>query len=86
MAKPIKETPILYDEDAYRFEMAAQNVVPLPKEERKEITLKIVKSRFGGVGRRVDLRFDGETMTYTQLYKDFEPVDMETPFDDNDPI
>ena len=22
MAKPIKETPILYDEDAYRFEMA----------------------------------------------------------------
>ena len=22
MAKPIKETPVLYDEDAYRFEMA----------------------------------------------------------------
>lgn len=58
----------------------------LTQEERKEITLKIVKSRFGGVGRRVDLRFDGETMTYTQLYKDFEPVDVETPFDDNDPI
>lgn len=37
MAKPIKETPILYDEDAYRFEMAAQNVVPLPEEEREEI-------------------------------------------------
>lgn len=37
MAKPIKETPVLYDEDAYRFEMAAQNVVPLPKEEREEI-------------------------------------------------
>lgn len=33
MAKPIKETPVLYDEDAYRFKMAAQNVVPLPKEE-----------------------------------------------------
>ena len=33
MAKPIKETPILYDEDAYRFEMAAHDVVPLPDEE-----------------------------------------------------
>lgn len=37
MAKPIKETPVLYDEDAYRFEMAAQNVVPLTEEEREEI-------------------------------------------------
>lgn len=37
MAKPIKETPILYDEDAYRFEMAAQNVVPLPVEEQEEM-------------------------------------------------
>ena len=37
MAKPIKETPVLYDEDAYRFEMAARNVVPLPEEERDEI-------------------------------------------------
>ena len=27
MAKPIKETPILYDEDAYRFEMAATSFV-----------------------------------------------------------
>ena len=37
MAKPIKETPVLYDEDAYRFEMAAQHVVPLPEEERETI-------------------------------------------------
>ncbi len=37
MAKPIKETPVLYDEDAFRFEMAAKNIVPLPKEEREEI-------------------------------------------------
>ena len=36
MAKPNKETPVLYDEDAYRFEMAAQNVVPLTEEERAE--------------------------------------------------
>ena len=37
MAKPIKETPVLYDEDAYRFEMAAHHVVPLPEEERERI-------------------------------------------------
>lgn len=37
MAKPIAETPILYDEDAYRFEMAAHNVVPLPREVREQI-------------------------------------------------
>lgn len=37
MANPIKETPVLYDEDAYRFEMAAHHVVPLQEEEREEI-------------------------------------------------
>lgn len=37
MAKPIKETPVLYDEDAYRFEMAARNVIPIPREEREQI-------------------------------------------------
>lgn len=37
MAKPIKDTPVLYDEDAYRFEMAVRNVVPLPEEVREQI-------------------------------------------------
>ena len=37
MPRPIKETPILYDEDAYRFEMAAHNVMPLPVEEQEEM-------------------------------------------------
>lgn len=45
MAKPIKETPVLYDEDAYRFEMAAQNVVPLSEEEREEIMNAFEKVR-----------------------------------------
>ena len=35
MAKPIKDTPVLYDEEAYRFEMAARNVTPLTQEERE---------------------------------------------------
>lgn len=39
----------------------------LTNEERKLITLRIVKGRFGGMGREVDLYFDGETMSYTQL-------------------
>ena len=37
MARPIKETPVLYDDDAERLEMAVHNVVPLPEEEREEI-------------------------------------------------
>lgn len=37
MAKPIAETPVLYDEDAYRFEMAAHNVKPLPKTAQREL-------------------------------------------------
>ncbi len=37
MAKPIKETPVLYDEDAYRFEIAAHNVTPLPEDKKKEL-------------------------------------------------
>ena len=37
MVRPIKDTPVLYDEDAYRFEMAARNVVSLSEEKRKAI-------------------------------------------------
>lgn len=58
-----------------------KNPDDLTEEERREITLKIVKGRFGGTGRRVDLMFDGATMTYTQLFKEFTKVDVETPFD-----
>ena len=43
----------------------------LTEEEKREITLCIVKGRFGGMGKKVDLYFDGETMTYTQTAKDF---------------
>ena len=57
----------------------------LTEEDRKWITLKIVKGRFGGTGRRVNLRFEGATMTYTQLFDDFTVVDEETPFDDDEP-
>jgi len=36
MARPIKPTPILYGEDAVRFEMRMQNVKPMSKKEREE--------------------------------------------------
>lgn len=41
----------------------------LTKEERKNVTLIITKSRFTGDARQVDLRFDGETMSYSQIAK-----------------
>lgn len=37
MPRSIKETPILYDKDVYRFEIAAHNVNPLPIDEHKEM-------------------------------------------------
>lgn len=37
MARPIKETPILYGEDARRFEKEMKEVKPLTKEKREKI-------------------------------------------------
>lgn len=65
-----------------RGEKKAKSPDDLTEDERKEITLRIVKGRFGGMGREVDLHFNGETMTYTQTCKDFIEVDEPTPFDD----
>lgn len=38
----------------------------LEQDEKREVTLVITKSRFGMSGIKVNLHFDGETMTYTQ--------------------
>lgn len=54
----------------------------LTAEEKREITLRVVKGRFGGQGREVDLRFDGETMTYTQVAKGYTEVSEPMPFDE----
>jgi len=37
MARPIKETPILYGEEARRFEMRMMNPEPVSKERRDDI-------------------------------------------------
>ena len=37
MAKPIKETPVLYGDDAIRFELAMRNVKPVSKERKAEM-------------------------------------------------
>lgn len=45
----------------------------LTEAEKKNVTLVIVKGRFGGAGKKVDLKFDGETMTYHQIApRDFD--------------
>lgn len=59
-----------------------KNPDDLTDEERKNITLRIVKGRFGGMGREVDLFFNGETMTYTQLAKGFTVSSEPTPFEE----
>lgn len=58
-----------------------KNPDELTEDERKEVTLRIVKGRFGGMGREVDLYFNGTTMTYTQTAKDFCEVNEPSPFD-----
>jgi replicative DNA helicase len=42
----------------------------LTQEERKRVTLKVTKARFANPNAEVDLIFDGETMTYTQVAKE----------------
>lgn len=37
MARPIKETPILYGEEARRFEMQMMNPSPVSKERKESI-------------------------------------------------
>ena len=48
MARPIKDTPILYGKDAIRMLKEVENVVPLPPEfieriEQARITLKKIQ-------------------------------------------
>ena len=52
----------------------------LTEDEKRLITLQVTKGRFGGAGRYADLHFNGETMTYTQVAKDFIEVDEPTPW------
>lgn len=54
----------------------------LTEEEKRFVTMKVTKGRFGGAGRFADLHFNGETMTYSQLATDFIEVNEPTPFDD----
>lgn len=37
MARPIKETPILYGEEARKFEMRMLNPTPVPQDRREQI-------------------------------------------------
>lgn len=54
----------------------------LTPEEKQQVTLKVTKGRFGGAGTEVDLLFNGETMTYSQIAREFTEVHEPTPFDE----
>lgn len=54
----------------------------LTRDEKRFVTLKIVKGRFGGAGTDIDMLFDGDTMTYKQLCNDYIEVNEPTPFDE----
>lgn len=53
----------------------------LSEDEKKNVTLRVTKARFGGRGTDVDLYFNGATMTYTQKAHEFTPANEPTPFD-----
>lgn len=53
------------------FGTAAKSKEDLTPEEMKFVTLKITKGRWGGPGTDVNLYFDGETMTFTQIAGEF---------------
>jgi len=51
----------------------------LTPEEMQFVTLKVTKGRFARPGVEVDLHFNGETMTYTQLVSDFRKDEARQP-------
>lgn len=50
----------------------------LTPKEMQEVTLKVTKGRFARPGVEVDLHFNGETMTYTQLATEFQEMEAPT--------
>ena len=46
-------------------------VKSLSTEDRKKVTLKITKARFGIAGTEIDLHFDGETMNFSPACTEF---------------
>ena len=53
----------------------------LSEDEKKNVTLRVTKARFGGRGTDADLYFNGATMTYTQKAYEPTPTNEPTPFD-----
>lgn len=61
-------TECLYRGDNHK----GKKIKELTREEKKLKTLTVHKSRFSEDGAQVDLRFDGATMSFHQLVKDFD--------------
>lgn len=61
MARPIKETPILYGEDAKRFEERMNNVQKETPEQRK-IRLEHYHAMLAALQRGEQMRKEGKTI------------------------
>ena len=68
-----------------RDEKTNRDIYPAPtqisKEDKRYLTLQVLKGRFGGQDAKVELYFDGETMTFSEVGADFTPYNGKTPFD-----
>ena len=73
---------LTYTKSMKRADSKDKPIAPddLTEEQKRYVTLKAVKGRWGGVGRYADLYFEGETMTYKQLATEFIEVNEETPW------
>lgn len=56
MARPIRETPILYGEDARRFEEEMKRVESMSDEERKSNREQLLKD-YENICRTLNLKF-----------------------------
>lgn len=61
---------LTYTDCLKRNGQPAKSPEELSEEDRKRVTLRVVKARFGGTMSEVDLHFNGGTMTYTQVAKE----------------
>jgi len=66
MARPIKETPILFGEDARRFEARMQEKRRISQEERARINVQL-RGRYGHAGTWIEKK----TCNVTVFAKNF---------------
>ena len=72
-------------EELRRLRRTAYDLGQNPPPVCNEISLKVLKNRFGEPERRAKLYFDGRHNLYTMAYNGSVPVDVQTPFEASQP-